>query len=89
MSGLHECRRDGGCLALDGIIGCQARYQSEVERFLSGEATVEQEQFLRPPHPDHARQEPGIAAIGRQAERAVAECEPCCWISKLALRPCG
>ena len=30
---------------------------------------------MRAPHPDHARQEPGIAAIGRQTQRAIAECK--------------
>jgi len=61
---------------LDGIIGCQARYPSEVERFLRGEAAVEQEQLLRAPHPDHAREEPGVATVGGEAERAITKREP-------------
>ena len=45
-------------------------------RPLRSEAAIEQEEFLRAPHSDHARQEPGVAAIGRQAERSIADPDP-------------
>ena len=65
-----------GSLGLHRIARSQTRHQAEFEGFLRVQAAIEQEQLLCLPHPHHARKKPGVAAIRRQAQRAVAERKP-------------